>query len=155
MGYNIMLGKVTNDAFDGYAANIGLDTDFISPAPTTGTVTYRTYYHVFEMTDMTERPDNFGFYSDDDNPFVANGRIDITADFDDGEVTGTSELLNVEAMLNGHDFVGTATWRGVDAELRGGVGRDSDGSNTLIGGFHASTPETVFAGGMSGKEQQP
>lgn len=69
--------------------------------------------------------------------------INLSADFGQGTLTGSSSGLSVNGTFAGETLSGSVTYDGVDGRLRGLVGDDE-----AIGVFHGEGNSEIFAGGF-------
>ena len=79
-----------------------------------------------------------------------SGNITLTAQFDDGTLSGNSDSefnngLMVAGQITDQELTGNVMYRGVHGELTGLIGGDQ-----VIGAFHGSSEDTVYAGGFVG-----
>lgn len=72
-----------------------------------------------------------------------SGAITLSADFNNRTLTGQSGGLNVNGTLDGQSIGGTASYRGVDADLTGRIG-----TSRAIGAFAGHTADAVLTGGF-------
>ncbi|MEL6644201.1 MAG: hypothetical protein AAFQ79_09720 [Pseudomonadota bacterium] len=103
----------------------------VGGAPTTASATYRGTYSL-SYADRTEF----------NGP--VSGNITLNADFANQRLTGQSGDLSVDGRLAGQTIGGTASYRGVDADLNGRIGDVG-----AIGAFAGDTNDAVLVGGFS------
>ncbi|WP_299025642.1 hypothetical protein [uncultured Sulfitobacter sp.] len=124
---------------------------------TGGTVTYDTRYN-YQVAAEVERSSLF--INGLRGSRASEGRATLTADFDNGTLTGNTSDLDVDGQINGQAVTGTAT---VDYSLRrtvfgnntvsGTVQTSLDGqigSEGVIATFHGRDSTTTVAGGLVG-----
>ncbi|MFQ1700506.1 hypothetical protein ACJ5NV_07910 [Loktanella agnita] len=139
-GYRMALGRFDNDDTMDYRALAMLQSTTRVSGPISGTVSYNANYRIMEVQNVGSNPVFAG-----NNDLNSAGQITMTANFADQAMTGTSDLLTIDATLNAETFEGTVTWRGVDGDITG-LASDS----FMIGAFHGHDNNAVFTGGISG-----
>ena len=77
----------------------------------------------------------------------AEGTLPVTIDFATGRVQGQGDGLSVSGQMTAGStaFTGTATWRGVDGDIRGRADADN-----ILGAFAGNAPTSVYAGAING-----
>lgn len=147
-------GSVLNAGIGGATFLVGTDTDTAvayagvnagSDVGTTllaGTATYTAEYEVVQLDNI--RIVNGNVTGD---TRVENRPIELTADFGAGTVTGTDSQgnLTVAGTLVGSAMGGAVNYRGTNGDLDGEIGNDG-----VVGAFHGSSSDMVYAGGIVG-----
>jgi len=83
-------------------------------------------------------------YVDRDEIEKGRGEITLNADFDDGELTGRAGGLEIDGTVTGQIIGGSATYRGVDADLTGLIG-----SQRAVGAFAGDSSDALLVGGFN------
>lgn len=110
-------------------AGIAPDTQ-VGGAPTTATATYNGDYNL-AYADRTRFERS------------VSGTIALDADFNSGTLTGQSGGLTVEGTITGQNIGGSASYRGVNADLTGQVG-----ASRAVGAFAGHNDDAVLTGGF-------
>lgn len=128
-GFVYQIGRVAGtDEFLG-VAGIAPNTR-VGAAPTEASATYTGEYSL-AYADRDE-------FSD-----AITGEITLDADFSTRRLTGQSGGLSVNGTITGQTLGGTASYRGVDADLTGRIG-----ASRAVGAFAGHTKDAVLTGGF-------
>ena len=135
----------TND--DGLAAFAGIIPATTGGAALTGDATFSATFTAYQITgiNLSDFGNGEGFISG--QPDIVSDAIQLTADFANGRLTGTSNggELSVNGSFAGTDLGGSVTYLSVGGELDGVIGADR-----TVGAFHGNDEDTIFAGGFVG-----
>ena len=109
----------------------------IANRPTTGVGRFDADFRIAGVPDTTRSYDIE----------EATGTLPVTVDFGRGTVAGRGDGLAITGQLTAGTagYRGTATWRGIDGDLRGRVN-----ATTITGAFNGSGPTGAFSGGFGG-----
>ncbi|KWV91046.1 hypothetical protein [Erythrobacter sp. YT30] len=110
-------------------AGIAPNTD-AGAAPTTATATYTGDYALS--------------YVDRDRAENRKGTISLDADFNSGTLEGRAGALDVAGTIDGQTVGGTASYRGVEADMTGVIG-----SERTVTAFAGNSDEAVLVGGIN------
>ncbi|MEM6909869.1 MAG: hypothetical protein AAF494_14450 [Pseudomonadota bacterium] len=99
-------------------------------APTDATATYRGDY-AFSYIDRGRAQDR-------------TGKISLDADFTAGTLEGQADGLEIDGTINGQTVGGTASFRDVDADMRGVIG-----SERAVAAFAGNNNGAVLVGGVN------
>lgn len=137
----------TND--NGLAAYAGIIPDTTGgDVVASGSATYDADYTLYRVTDVNLTETRFGEGFVTGTPTVVTGNLTLTADFDAATLSGTSEFLTVNGVINGTNLSGGVTYRDVAGDLIGVVGSDR-----TVGAFHGNNADLIYAGGFIGAAQ--
>ncbi|MEM6497471.1 MAG: hypothetical protein AAF709_12185, partial [Pseudomonadota bacterium] len=100
------------------------------PLPTTATATYTGRYQLA--------------YASQSRVEGRDGQITLKADFEDGELTGSAGLLEIEGTITGQIVGGTASYRDVEAEMFGLIG-----SERAVTAFAGDNDRAMLVGGIN------
>lgn len=128
-GFAYQMGRVEGQNEFLGVAGVAPNTE-VGTAPTAASATYRGDYSL-AYADRTE----FGA--------PVSGSITLNADFNNRRLTGQSDGLTIDGRLAGQSISGTATYRGVDADLIGQIG-----NTRAVGAFAGRTSDAVLTGGF-------
>jgi hypothetical protein len=142
---------LTNGQAEGFAGiQSGANT---GSAVTSGSANYNTTY-AYQVIDDVNRTTTFLTGS----RVTENGSMTLAADFNAGTLTGSNSELRVNGTISGTDVGGSVTviYSGFvpgSGTVSGSATGNLDGnigSTGVIGAFHGTDSDTVFAGGFVG-----
>lgn len=126
-GYAFQYGTV--EGTDEFLAVAGVArTTEVGRLTETGTVTYSGEYQFAYVGETT---------------ITSRGDIVLEADFGSGTLTGSAANLNFDGDIAGRSVGGTATFNGVEADIRGVIG-----DTTAVAAFQGRTDDAVLVGGI-------
>lgn len=132
-GFAYQMGRIRGTQRFAGVAGIAPNSD-VGNAPTTATATYRGSYSVA--------------YAERRLQEQASGTISLDANFNEGTLTGSAGRLDVNGQITGQNIGGTASYRGVEADLTGRIG-----STRAVGAFAGNTTDAVVVGGFKAEAQ--
>lgn len=128
-GFQYQYGQVAGtNRFRG-VAGFAPNSEVGATEPTTAASA--TYTGDYRLTHVSDRVDS------------QNGQITLNADFSNGTLQGNAGGLTVNGSIAGRDVGGTATYRGVTANMDGLIGADR-----TVAAFAGNTGSAVLVGGI-------
>ncbi|MEM8691564.1 MAG: hypothetical protein AAGG57_06725 [Pseudomonadota bacterium] len=128
-GFRYQYGRVANSTrFRGVAGILPASDP--GAVPTTATATYDAQYDLTYVGNDVDRQ---------------SGNIALNADFNAGTVTGNAGGFAVNGTVTGTDLGGTASYRGVQADMRGVIG-----DRRVVGAFAGENANALLVGGLIG-----
>ncbi|WP_238368607.1 hypothetical protein [Mesobacterium pallidum] len=137
-GYAYKVGEIEGK---GFVAHAGLtEGTAVAAPPSTGSAVMTGSYEAGYISGITRSGDYLQGWTGS-----ARSGLTLTADFDDGTLSGTStdRRLRVRGTFSGRDLSGEVTFDNDDGDLEGLVG-----PGKAIGVFHGNDDTDVFAGGF-------
>jgi len=137
---------VTGTTDSGAQAASGImDNPTVGATGSGANVRYDTRYQVIEIENVSVTGN---LLRGNQNDF--SGGTTLTANFDAGTVTGGNNDFAVDGVIQDQAVSGTVTSRGRTGEMAAVIGQDA-----VVGAFHGTGTDSVFAGGFLGNSITP